>query len=652
MKARILTHGLRRTNIRYAMPRACAILAFLVLASTALAREPAPLPGAEGRVALGAHVDVLEDPGRKLRLEDVVKPEVAGRFLRSNSGALNFGYTHSAWWLRFSLPGGAPAGDELLLEIAFPSIDRLEFFLPEPQPGDAPRYWTRVAGDEFPWDAREVKHSYHVYRFSVPPQPGPHVYYLKLESHNVLTVPLVLWRPGPFADRDRDVQLVMGLFYGLVVALVLYNLMLFVAVRDRTYLYYVVYAASFGLFLFGYDGLAYQYLWPESTWWANHGIATALCVALALGAQFTRSFLHTSRIAPRVDKVFLAVVAVAGALALCSATGWVLSYGAVLRTISVLGFAIAALFIAIAVRALLDGYRPARFFLLAWAGMLVFILIGALRNFALAPTNLVTIYGLHFGFALDVLLLSFALGDRINSLRRERATAHAETVEAQQLLLESTRQNERELERRIALRTAELNKANERLRGEANERDLLMDQLQKQEQHLRFIAQHDPLTGLPNRISMQQRLSLALELAKRNRKKVAVMMVDLDDFKHINDTRGHPAGDQALVQLAARLRTSVRGSDTVARYGGDEFVILAGELDRAEDAGMVAEKVADMISVPLSIEGGVEKVSCSIGISVFPDDAEDGESLIALADKAMYGSKAVKGKRYAFYGAG
>jgi diguanylate cyclase (GGDEF)-like protein len=444
----------------------------------------------------------------------------------------------------------------------------------------------------------------------------------------------------------------MGLFYGLVVALVLYNLMLFVAVRDRTYLYYVVYAASFGLFLFGYDGLAYQYLWPESTWWANHGIATALCVALALGAQFTRSFLHTSRIAPRVDKVFLAVVAVAGALALCSATGWVLSYGAVLRTISVLGFAIAALFIAIAVRALLDGYRPARFFLLAWAGMLVFILIGALRNFALAPTNLVTIYGLHFGFALDVLLLSFALGDRINSLRRERATAHAETVEAQQLLLESTRQNERELERRIALRTAELNKANERLRGEANERDLLMDQLQKQEQHLRFIAQHDPLTGLPNRISMQQRLSLALELAKRNRKKVAVMMVDLDDFKHINDTRGHPAGDQALVQLAARLRTSVRGSDTVARYGGDEFVILAGELDRAEDAGMVAEKVADMISVPLSIEGGVEKVSCSIGISVFPDDAEDGESLIALADKAMYGSKAVKGKRYAFYGAG
>ena len=166
----------------------------------------------------------------------------------------------------------------------------------------------------------------------------------------------------------------------------------------------------------------------------------------------------------------VAVSAAGFGLALCSATGWLLDYGTVLRTISVLGFGIAALSIVIAVRALLEGYRPARYFLLAWAGLLVFILIGALRNYALVPTNFVTIYGLHFGFALDVLLLSFALGDRINILRRESAVAHSETLDAQQLLLEATRENERELETRIALRTAELNKANERLRGEAQDR--------------------------------------------------------------------------------------------------------------------------------------------------------------------------------------
>jgi len=633
------------------MPRALAILAALIFASAALARAPAPLPGADGRVSLGPYVEVLEDPAGRMRLEDVRQPGEARRFAAAGSDPLNFGYSRSAWWLRFSLPGGSPAGEELVLEIAFPSIDRIELYVPEGRLEGAPRYWRRVAGDTFPWDAREVKHRNHVFRLAAPELPGAHEYFLRVQSQSVVTVPLTLWRPEAFAERDRDVQLLLGLFYGLALALVLYNLMLFAAVQDRLYLYYVLYAAAFGMFLLGYDGLAFQYLWPRSVWAANHAVAMALSLTLALGALFAHAFLDMRSNAPRAALVLRAVVAAGVLLAASAAWGWPLDYGGVLRAVSVLGFATAAIATGVAVRALLAGYRPARFFLLAWAGLLGFILFGALRNFALVPTNFFTIYGLHIGFALDVLLLSFALADRIRVLRRERTQAHAEVLQAQELLLEATRENERELETRIAVRTVELNRANERLRTEAAEREQLMEQLRQQEEHLRFMAQHDALTGLPNRTSMQQRLALALELAKRNRKKVAVMLVDLDEFKRVNDTRGHPAGDQALVQLAARLRTSVRGSDTVARYGGDEFVILAGELDRAEDAAMVAEKVADMVSVPIAIAGGPARIGCSIGISVFPDDAEDGEALIALADKAMYASKSLKDRRYAFYGA-
>ena len=237
------------------MPRLCAFVAALILSSAALAREAAALPGAEGRVALGAHVEVLEDSEGRLQFDDLRRPQHAGRFVPATSDPINFGYTRSAWWLRFSLPGGAPADEELLLEIAFPSIDRVEFHLPEPRLDEAPRYWRRVAGDAYPWAAREVRHRNHVFRFSMPQQPGEHMYYLRLESHSVLTVPLALWRPEAFAEGDRDVQLILGLFYGLALALVLYNLMLFFAVQDRTYLYYVLYAAAFGLFLFGYDGI-------------------------------------------------------------------------------------------------------------------------------------------------------------------------------------------------------------------------------------------------------------------------------------------------------------------------------------------------------------------------------------------------------------
>lgn len=632
------------------MMRAFALLAALIFAS-AQAREAAPLPGADGRVSLGMHVQALEDVGGKLELKDVRRAPLAERFAPANADPLNFGYTRSAWWLRFDLPGGAPPGEELLLEIAFPSIDRLEFYVPEAQPGGVTRYWVHIAGDTFPWDAREVRHRNHVFRIPAPAAAGAHTYYLRVASHGVLTMPMTLWRPGAFAEHDRSAQLILGMFYGLALALVLYNLMLLFAVRDRVYLYYVLYTAAFCTYLLSFDGLAFQYLWPKSVWAANHVLALALSLTLMLGAQFSRTFLEMRRIVPHADMLMRAVVAAGALLAVISATGWGLDYGGVLRTISVLGFTAAAVATYAAVRAMVLGYRPARYFLLAWAALLAFIALGALRNFTLIPTNFVTIYGLHIGFAMDVLLLSFALGDRINLLRRARATAEAETLAAQRLLLEATRESERELEQKIEERTAELNSVNERLRAEASERDGLMAQLQEQEQHLRFMAQHDALTGLPNRLSMQQRLALAMELAKRNRKKLAVMLVDLDDFKIVNDTRGHPAGDQALVQLAARLRTSVRGSDTVARYGGDEFVVLAGELDRGEDAAMIAEKVADMIQVPLALEGGPAMISCSIGISVFPDDAETSEGLIALADKAMYASKAGKERRYAFYGA-
>lgn len=633
------------------MRRALASSLLLILVSGAQAHAPAPLPGADGRVSLGMHAEVLEDPGGALRVDDVRSGAYAARFEPAAADPLNFGYTRSAWWLRFRLPGGAPPGEELLLEVSYPSLDRVELHLPEAQPGAEPRYWMRVAGDMFPWDAREVRHRNVVFRFAAPTTAGEHTYYMRLESRGVLTVPLTLWGPEAFVEHSRNVQLILGLLYGLALALVLYNLMLFFAVQDRAYLFYVLYASAFGVYLFSFDGLGFQYLWPRSAWAANHLLAFALALTLMFGAQFARTFLEARRITPRADRAMLAIVAAGGLLAVSSFTGWALDYGGVLRAISVLGFAAAGLATYSAVRALVAGYRPARWFLLAWAALLGFIAFGALRNFALVPTNFVTIYGLHIGFALDVLLLSFALGDRIAVLRRERSTAQAEALQAQQLLLEATRESERGLEQGIAERTAELNRANQRLRAEASEREGLMQLLRHQEQHLRFMAQHDTLTGLPNRLSMQQRLALAMELAKRNRKKLAVMLVDLDDFKAINDTRGHPAGDHALTQLAARLRTSVRGSDTVARYGGDEFVILAGELDRAEDAGMIAEKVADMIQVPLALEGGPAKVGCSIGISVFPDDAEDGETLIKLADKAMYASKAAKGQRYAFYAA-
>jgi diguanylate cyclase (GGDEF)-like protein len=599
-------------------------------------------------IPLGRYVEVLEDRSGALDIDDIRGAAQATRFAPSAVETPNFGYTRSVVWLRFRVANPLPRRENLLLELGYPTIDEADLYYPVSDRSGAPHYAVKRGGDTQPFSAREIEDRNPVFRLALEPDSAQ-TYYLRIRSLGVLTAPLSLWRTEAFHAHKRSEQLLYGLFYGGALALLLYNVMLYLSLRDRAYLYYVLYAAAFALFLLSYDGYATQYLWPEGKWLADHAILIALALTLAFSALFARRFLDMPHTAPAASAFLGSAGAVGFVLSLFGATGWLMEYGLIPRAVSMLSLPAAAVTLWVSVRESRRGYRPAKFFLLAWSALLAFIMLTVLRNFALAPANFVTLNGLHIGFALDIVLLSFALADRINEMKLEAAGAQAEALTHQRALLEKTLESERDLERRIAERTAELNRANERLRAEAAERDALMAQLREREEHLRYMAQHDPLTGLPNRTSMQQRLALAVELAKRNRKKVAVMLVDLNDFKLLNDTRGHTVGDRALITVAERLRSSVRASDTVARYGGDEFVVLAGELDRIEDAEMIAEKIADMIGVAMSIEGGTWTIGCSIGISVYPDNAEEGETLIALADQAMYASKSKKTIRYAFY---
>ncbi|RPH67012.1 MAG: diguanylate cyclase [Burkholderiales bacterium] len=165
------------------------------------------------------------------------------------------------------------------------------------------------------------------------------------------------------------------------------------------------------------------------------------------------------------------------------------------------------------------------------------------------------------------------------------------------------------------------------------------------------LAQHDSLTGLPNRSLLAERLSRAIGLARRHRKQVALLFLDLDCFKHVNDSLGHAIGDQLLRSVADRLAECVRDTDTVCRQGGDEFVILLAEIERPRDAASVAEKLRSALAVPHLIGGQEVHVTSSIGISVFPDDGVDVESVMQNADAAMYRAKATGGNHYEFFGA-
>ncbi|MEO8584904.1 MAG: GGDEF domain-containing protein [Acidobacteriota bacterium] len=166
---------------------------------------------------------------------------------------------------------------------------------------------------------------------------------------------------------------------------------------------------------------------------------------------------------------------------------------------------------------------------------------------------------------------------------------------------------------------------------------------------LRISALHDPLTGLPNRVLFSDRLALAIRHAERQGQPLAVMFLDLDDFKKINDNLGHAAGDEVLVRVAGRIQACLRGDDTVARVGGDEFVFLVPGAVRHADVASLAEKILALLSESLLVKGHSLRLTASLGIGFYPDDGTDAETLVANVDVAMYRAKDGGGNTFRFF---
>jgi diguanylate cyclase (GGDEF)-like protein/PAS domain S-box-containing protein len=188
------------------------------------------------------------------------------------------------------------------------------------------------------------------------------------------------------------------------------------------------------------------------------------------------------------------------------------------------------------------------------------------------------------------------------------------------------------------------------------EQGLLFDvtELKEAEARVTHMAYHDALTGLANRELFQESLQLAVERARRDHASIAVLYLDLDNFKHLNDTMGHYAGDQLLVGLAERLRHSTRDVDLVARQSGDEFLILLADLDPDEAPGVVAlvlDRIVASLEEPVDLDGTAFRAHGSIGVSRFPDDSHDAETLLRHADAAMYEAKRTRPGSYRYYAA-
>lgn len=314
-----------------------------------------------------------------------------------------------SYWLRLELPA---AGEDRILEVVSDLVQSVEFAFVDP----AGRAVTQAAGLDQPFSSRAVPHRY--FAFRVP--PNTETVYLKVGFNVRQHLALDLWSEAAFFIKTRREQIIFGLYYGALGIMVLYNLFLFIAVRSASYLYYVLYILSFGFYQTTLNGISIEYLWPDSIHQDLRASFFFAGAALFFSSLFTWHFLGVRR-RSRVFNILLLGYAVLCLLWMPAAQ--LLPYQASNVSGRILGIAGIFLILSASIWALRDGFRPARYFLIAWALFLIGTLLFLLTGLGVIPRTPVTRWSMQIGSVLEVFLLSLALGDRINVMRSQKEYA-------------------------------------------------------------------------------------------------------------------------------------------------------------------------------------------------------------------------------------
>lgn len=370
---------------------------------------------------VGKSLWYLADENSEYQISDIIAGKHDAQFEQSHEDALNFGFTDTAYWIKLDISFDKDLSENKhwILEVSYPLLDSITFYRQ-----DGSTYSKHMSGDSIPFSERAIEYPNPV--FHISNMPGEQVtHYLRVKSSSSLQVPMQLWSSDSFAENTGKKLLVLGGFYGIMLVMILYNFFIFISIRNAAYLYYILYISAFTLFLASFNGLAFQYLWPDSPRWGNISVPFFISVSGFGATLFTRKFLNTPNTTPFLDKILLAIFILSIASIITSIT---LEYKVAIRIAVLVALSFGITVLIVGSLCLIRGLRIARFFLLAWATLLVGIIIHALVSLGLLPTQFITLHADQIGAVIEVILLSFALADRINSFRIEKELFQREAM--------------------------------------------------------------------------------------------------------------------------------------------------------------------------------------------------------------------------------
>ncbi|WP_417763404.1 diguanylate cyclase [Shewanella sp.] len=530
------------------------------------------------------------------------------------------------WWFYVKLSQAGVGQRDRIIEIANPNIDRLTIY----HSINGVLVEQKVLGDTLPFSQRPQAHANFLLPFEMN-EGEQHEFWLHLSSEGSNYLPVHLWSPSALMQRHQPRELIKGFQLGILCAIGLFSLFMALVTRSFTYGYYSVYVLLMALLVGCMNGTAFQYLWPKFPTLQQIVLPLTIPLIVAFCALFTEKTLllkYHSIPMLRICRAMAAVSIVCAAITLVVSQYAGLFLGMVLVITGCLALAVMTIMQAVA------GNKLAQLYAFSSLGVIIGSLLTCSQYFGLIvlPVNPNT--PILIGLTVEIILKAAVLAIRYNEERKakadiqQQALLQAERIrEAKEEALQNEAESNARLERMVQERTLEL--------------EFALRELNDVNHKLTEQTQIDSLTGVRNRASFEKRLQAEGRISRRQQTPLALLMLDIDHFKTINDTFGHLAGDATLKAIGETLRTNLkRPGDIVCRFGGEEFAVILPNTD-TEGALALAETLRIAVS-NLNVHWNTQKVplTVSIGVSSNIIHSDDHITLVlSEADKALYRAK-------------
>lgn len=580
-------------------------------------------------VEVGARMLYLEDPLRQYDVDEVIANPSDWNSI--NQASPNFGFTKSAYWFRFNITNLDMSVQDIFLELPIPFLDDVQIFRINQTTIDEniDVLEQHEVGDQFPFSKRPVIDQDLILPFEL--LPGTNEFLVRITSEGTIEAPLFIWNPQSFGVANADDRLVQGIWFGIVIIMVIYNFFLYVMLRDISYLYYVAFACSYLMFQVCLKGYGFAYLWPNMTDWNAYSISVFIALCNFFAYMLVMSFLDLRRHSPRGYRITSTMASISALFVILT---FILPYSTTVRMNAGMVLITCITSLTIAYWSWYNENRYAKYFCLAWTAAFAGVGVLVAAKFGVLPANFWTENAGQIGILMLVSLLSLALANRFNREKELRILAQDSSLHNERLarrsqeeLLEARVEANKRLEQKVAERTETLERA--------------MAELETVNQRLEIMSTTDSLTGLSNRGHFENRLMDEFQRAQRHKRDLSIILCDIDLFKTINDTFGHKAGDECLISIATLFQQRIaRTGDVVARYGGEEFIFLLADTP-LENAKQIAQDLCDSVrALNFHFNAQPIPVTASFGVSSMAERTlESPDQLVTEADLALYQAK-------------